>query len=192
MSICVSRHGEYSEHGEYDPDNDYICTRCFTFDEDAALTELHRLRREAQPTPVCDHEALLRTIIRTSDQTGTSAATLIQAAEAMLPAPAGVIDREALIRIGEVAVETLDTELDGDDSDEEIHARIGLAVLAVLHTRTVAQVKAEALREAAQTVDWEWETFRAGDGMPSIRMHGKTPSELLNARADELEREDKR
>lgn len=62
------------------------------------------------------------------------------------------------------------------------------AVLALLPGRTVAEVKAEALREAAEAIDWEWETFRASDGMPSIRMHGKTPGELLTARAEALSR----
>ena len=51
----------------------------------------------------------------------------------------------------------------------------------------IAQVAAKALREAAEAIDWEWEVFVAQDGNKSIRMHGKTPSELLCERAAELE-----
>ena len=50
-----------------------------------------------------------------------------------------------------------------------------------------ATVKAEALREAAEQTDWEWETFLAADGVRSIRQHGKTPSDLLRARAAAIE-----
>lgn len=101
----------------------------------------------------------------------------------------GVTDREALAdHLASVRWDNAGTRMDR----RQFWLQRADAFLAVLTTRTVAQVKAEALREAAAEVDWEWETFRAGDGMPSIRMHGKTPSELLNARADEIEREDKR
>jgi len=52
-------------------------------------------------------------------------------------------------------------------------------------TRTVAQVKAEALREAATG-------FRYCDEWPYRASRPRATEEYLNARADELEREDKR
>lgn len=37
MSACISTQGEYSDH---EPDARFTCTRCHTFDEDAALAAL--------------------------------------------------------------------------------------------------------------------------------------------------------
>lgn len=52
--------------------------------------------------------------------------------------------------------------------------------------RWLAKVKADVLREAAD--EWsEWETFRAGDGNLSIRMHGKSPNQWLRERAENIE-----
>lgn len=51
------------------------------------------------------------------------------------------------------------------------------------HDREVA---AQALREAALETDWTWGTFVAADGVMSVGMHGKTPSELLRDRAARL------
>lgn len=136
------------------------------------------LHDPTQPAPACDHEALVRMIVRTSEQTGASAATLIRAAEAMLPAPAGVIDREALAdHLASVRWDNAATRMDR----RQFWRERADAVLAVLHTRTVAQVKAEALREYAAIFEWavddeDYAALRQG----------------LIARADYLEREDKR
>jgi len=85
------------------------------------------------------------------------------------PAPAGVIDREALVSAVR-AVERRRALI----SDVDLPDAYTDAALAFLDTRTVAQVKAEALREAA-----------------AIANYGDT-QRWLNYRADELEREDKR
>jgi hypothetical protein len=43
MSTCISREGEYSEH-QLGGDEEFVCTRCFAFDERAAVAEVARLR----------------------------------------------------------------------------------------------------------------------------------------------------
>ena len=43
MSTCISREGEYSEH-ELAEKPEFMCSRCFAFDEDAAVAEVARLR----------------------------------------------------------------------------------------------------------------------------------------------------
>jgi len=47
VSACISWHGEYGEHehGTADVHEEFICSRCGAFDEDAALAEIERLRR---------------------------------------------------------------------------------------------------------------------------------------------------
>ena len=40
MSHCISSHGEYSD---CDPDQDFICKRCFALDEDALFAKVERL-----------------------------------------------------------------------------------------------------------------------------------------------------
>lgn len=37
MSKCISMEGEYSDH---EPNGEFVCGRCFAFDEDAAVREL--------------------------------------------------------------------------------------------------------------------------------------------------------
>jgi hypothetical protein len=64
---------------------------------------------------------------------------------------------------------------DGDGSDE--------AVLTMHDNK----VRAQALREAAMQIDWQFEVFVASDGINSIRMHGKSPGELLAQRAGDIE-----
>jgi hypothetical protein len=44
MSTCISRQGEYGRHIT---DERFCCTRCFAFDEDAALAEIDMLRKFA-------------------------------------------------------------------------------------------------------------------------------------------------
>ena len=41
MSRCISSRGEYSDH---ELDEDFVCSRCFTFDEFAAMAELTKSR----------------------------------------------------------------------------------------------------------------------------------------------------
>jgi len=42
MSKCISINGEYSEH---EPSNqEFVCGRCFAFDEDAVMAEVDSLR----------------------------------------------------------------------------------------------------------------------------------------------------
>ena len=45
--------------------------------------------------------------------------------------------------------------------------------------RWLANEKAKAIEEAAMNIDFDFEVFTADDGFPSIRQHGKSPSELL-------------
>jgi hypothetical protein len=43
MSTCISREGEYSEHRMPEPSGasaDFVCRRCFAFDENAAMIAL--------------------------------------------------------------------------------------------------------------------------------------------------------
>ena len=51
---------------------------------------------------------------------------------------------------------------------------------------SIARIKAEALREAADEWD-EFEVFDAPDGHKSIRQHGKEPDDWLRERADRIE-----
>ena len=48
MSKCISREGEYSDHvtGEAGTPVEFICERCFAFDEDLATDVVHELRAE--------------------------------------------------------------------------------------------------------------------------------------------------
>jgi hypothetical protein len=43
MSACISSEGEYSDH-EISAEFEFVCNRCFSFDEDAAVAEVRRLR----------------------------------------------------------------------------------------------------------------------------------------------------
>ena len=43
MSKCISREGEYSEH-ELAEKPEFVCARCYVFDDDAAVAEVARLR----------------------------------------------------------------------------------------------------------------------------------------------------
>lgn len=57
----------------------------------------------------------------------------------------------------------------------------------VFHPECLRSFKAQVLREAAMQIDWQFEVFVASDGINSIRMHGKTPGELLAQRAGDIE-----
>lgn len=48
------------------------------------------------------------------------------------------------------------------------------------------EIEADALERAAKEIHWKFETFRAADGQMSIRMHTKSPAELLEERAEFL------
>ena len=54
MSRCISSHGEYGEHTLPTPeaaglaDDRFVCTRCFAFDEDAAMEALHKAEAIAE------------------------------------------------------------------------------------------------------------------------------------------------
>lgn len=94
------------------------------------------------------------------------------------PAPAGVNDREALVDAVLVAVQ--ESHRPGCD-DYDIADHVAGAIVATCDTRTVAQVKAEALREYAAIFEWavddeDYAALRQG----------------LIARADYLERGDGR
>lgn len=48
MSVCISRHGEYGEHAQADPEDPFVCSRCFTYDESAIRASLaHAAELEA-------------------------------------------------------------------------------------------------------------------------------------------------
>lgn len=53
MSVCVSRHGEYSshEHGS-SGDSRFVCQLCGVFDEEAALRRIVELEELTKPLPV--------------------------------------------------------------------------------------------------------------------------------------------
>lgn len=101
----------------------------------------------------------------------------------------GVIDREAVARASfdsqPRAIQV--TWEEAPDVLRERHLLAADAVLAVLPGRTVAQVKAEALREAAATADSQGHGW---SGMAAHALFGL--AETINTRADWLEREDKR
>jgi hypothetical protein len=44
MSKCISSEGEYSEHELGTDEPEFVCARCFVFNEDAAVAEIARLR----------------------------------------------------------------------------------------------------------------------------------------------------
>lgn len=122
---------------------------------------------------------------QTSTQKDRWLAFTAKVVAAAQPAPVGVIDREAIARAINPrpwSEHFTPFRCHGDDRTtkqliEEERDKVRQtadAVLAVLPGLTVAQVKAEALREAA-----------------AIATYGDT-QRWLNARADELEREDKR
>lgn len=109
------------------------------------------------------------------------------------PAPAGVIDREALAEhLASVRWDNADTRMDR----RQFWRERADAVIAVLDTRTVAQVKAEALREIRATLSMPqmlWQGDRGVTVWPDYPDGEQTRLlDWLNARADELEREDGR
>ena len=65
MSECISRHGEYSAHAPLD--DDFCCSRCGIFDEDAAVDARVAAERDAAMAKLVDIQAKLDDPASTKD-----------------------------------------------------------------------------------------------------------------------------
>lgn len=138
---------------------------------DTLVAHVHQF----EPAPAGVHATLTAYLANATALTGSSAEEIIAAVMAFSepqPTTAGVHDREALERQIEEVTDSI-----------RRHGGAGRAIPMESHTRTVAQVKAEALREAASTA----RAYSNGE-----HDNARHIASILDEKADELERGDGR